>query len=245
MQDGHLIDEEFDIRLKSPGPIEQFFVENAIKQFHYLHKYPDPRCMSFIYSVFLRGEWVGCLVFGRPQAGRLFKGPITYGSLGDIESGRAQYCRWEVLNLARVWFSPSVQREGEHCWPQLLPGFYDRKGNWRSSFASTVIRAAIDKVRIDYLLMFPPVFFQKYNIKVVLSYCDTRIHRGVVYSASGFHLASKNRDKIETWTYDNVTPLSPAEDTAIRYAGKHHPRSIQKRNVRSVSLPPGFLFGAD
>lgn len=237
------IDEEFGVALGLPGPIEQFFIEDAIKKFHYLHKYPDPRCMSFAYSVYLRGEWVGCLVFGRPQAGRLFKGPLTYGGLDDVDSGRAKYCRWEILNLSRVWLSPSVQRGGEHCRAGSLPGFVDRKGVFRSALASAVIRAAIERIRVDYLLMFPPVFFKKWHIRAVLSYCDTRLHRGTIYRSSGFGLASCNRDGIETYSFEGVSPLGEDDEMAIRLAGKHHPRSIKKRNAAGVSLPPGFLFG--
>lgn len=236
-----LVDERHGIGLKQPGPVESLMIRQAVEGHHYLGKYPDPRCMNLDYSVYLADRWVGCLVFGRPQAGKLYKGPFTYGSAEDAESGKARFCRWEVLNLARVWFSPAVQAGGDLCREGVLPGFHDRRGRWRSAFASTVIRAAIDRVRLDYLLMYPPVFFRLWRIKAVLSYCDTRLHRGTIYRASGFALAGTNRAGVETYAIEGLRGYSAEEESLIRHAGKHHPRSVKKRNAASFRPPPGFF----
>ena len=235
-----IVDDKFGLGLRMLGPIEQHFVEGAISRFHYLGKYPDPRCMTFAYSVTLHDEWIGCLTFGRPQAGRLFKGPLTYGSIEDIKNGRAEYCRWEILNLSRVWFSPSVRR-GETSQIGVLPGFVDRKGEWRSSLASTAIREAIKRIRVDYLLMYPPVFFRKYNIRVVLSYCDTRLHKGTIYRSAGFSLASCNRDKIETYMFDQIAPLYDDEDIRIRHAGKTPSTQHQETKCSRSYASPNFF----
>lgn len=238
---GRAVDPARNLGLSLTGPMDDFLIEQTVAAHHYLRKYPDPRCMCFNYSVHLGETWVGCLVFGRPQAGKLFKGPLTYGSVEDVESGKARLCRWEVLNLARVWFSPAVQRGGCLHRPELLPGFVDRKGVWRSTLASTVIRAAIHHVRIDYLVMYPPVFFRKWHIRCVLSYCDTRLHRGTIYRESGFSLASRNREGIETWAFEGIEPPTAEDDAVIRRIGRTHPRSVKKRNAKSFRLPPGFF----
>jgi hypothetical protein len=110
--------------------------------YHYAtgaHAAAGPRC-------------VGILFFGRPEATRCYDGGLTYGSLGDVQTGRAQYDRWEVLNLARVWFSPLVQPGGliHRLGPDSgLPGYADRRGVWRSTLASSTIRQALDRIGYD------------------------------------------------------------------------------------------------
>jgi hypothetical protein len=122
------------------------------------------------------------------------------------EAGRAEYDRWTILNLARVWLHPSVQRGGAFYSPELLPGYTDRRGVWRSTLASTVIELALARVGYDYLRTHPPCFpDEPYQIKVVLSYCDTTKHKGTIYRAAGFELARTNERGIETWytSYQN------------------------------------------
>jgi len=49
-------------------------------------------------------------------------------------------------------------------------------------------------------LAYPPCFLeQPYQLRVCLSYCDTRVHQGTIYRASGFALARQNNQGIETW----------------------------------------------
>jgi hypothetical protein len=103
---------------------------------HYLHRPVDPRTRPLAYLGYLGGERVGCLIFGRPESTRCYQGGLTYGSLADVQAGKAQYSRWEVLSLARVWLSPEVQAGGASYRPDLLPGFVDRRGAWRSTLAS-------------------------------------------------------------------------------------------------------------
>jgi hypothetical protein len=131
--------------------------------------------------------------------------------------------------------SPVFQMGGIRCNPDEIPGFTDRKGVFRPTLASTVVRMSIEAIRFDYLMMYPPCFVNEpYQIQVVSSYCDTRVHRGVIYRASGFHLARTNRDGIETWCYERVPPLTPEQDEQIRQASKFHTRSRTKRNSREM-----------
>lgn len=92
--------ESHDLQLTVAHGIEWGMCAGTLAQFHYLHTFPDPRCMPMVYSVRLRKTWVGALVFGRPEASRCFRGGITYGGRADLAAGRCRYDRWEVLNLA-------------------------------------------------------------------------------------------------------------------------------------------------
>lgn len=229
-----------DIRLDVAAELEWSLCAGAIQRFHYLRTFPDPRCLPLVYSVRLGGEWVGTLVFGRTESNRCYQGELTYGGPDEVASGRAKYDRWEILSLARVWLSPDVQAGGRLCAPGVVPGFRDRKGVFRSAFASHVVGLGIDAVRFDYLAMYPPCFVDEpYQIRVVSSYCDTRVHRSTLYRASGFRLSRANREGVETWYHDRMPPLDPDQDVRIRSFARQHPRSVRKRNARGKIFSPG------
>lgn len=233
-----------EISIAPAAGLEWALAAGAIERFHYLHTFPDPRGMPVVHSVRLQGEWVGCLVWCRPESNRRYKGVLTYGSQDDVAAGRARFDRWEILNLARVWFVPDVQAGGRLCQGDLIPGFTDRRGQFRSTFASAVVRLGIAAIRYDYLMVYPPCFpEQPYQIRCVLSYCDTRVHRGVLYRAAGFAPAGANQRCIETWYYDKVDPLEPYLDADVRYASRRSSRSIRKRHARgAIDLQRIFGF---
>lgn len=201
---------------------------------HYLRKAPDRRSRPFCYVVRAAQELVGCLFFGRPESTRCFAGGLTYGSIADVASGRAAFDRWEILNLSRVWLSPDVQPGGRLCTPGSpvqLPGFFDRHGIWRPALASFVVRTALARIGFDYLQAHPPCFpDQPFEIRSVLSYCDTRLHRGTIYQASGFNRARKNADGIETWWTPAVAPLTEDQRQSVLQLAEVHPRSLLIRN---------------
>lgn len=218
------------VTLSIATAIERDWAKQRLIEGHYLHTPPDPRTRAFCYIVRLGGLPVGCLWFGRPESTRCYQGGLTYGSLDDVQTGRASYDRWEVLNLSRVWLDPAVQVAGLYYKPQLLPGYIQRDGMWRSSLASTLIRMALDRIGFDYLLAYPPCFIeQPYRIRAVLSYCDTRRHRGVIYRAAGFALARTNAQGIETYWTSRVKGLTRDQDQAIRELAAVHPRSVRIR----------------
>ena len=124
-----------------------------------------------------------------------------------------------------------------------LPGFTDRRGVWRSTLASTLVRAALGTIGLDYLMAHPPCFVdQPYAIKAVLSYCDTKLHRGVIYRSAGMELARTNERGIETWWTPNVAPLTPFEDRQVRQLAKVHPRSVR---IREMAGCPALRSTAD
>lgn len=207
--------------------------QRLVAAHHYLRAPVDPRCRTLAYAVYLGDRHVGCLIVGRPEATRCYRGGLTYGSQTDVQAGRAQFDRWCVLNLARVWLDPLVQPGGGLYGPGILPGFVDRRGVWRSSLASTAIRAMLARVGVDYLAAHPPVdCAYPYTIQAVLSYCDRSKHRGVIYRAAGFQIARTNERGIETWWSDAVAPLTFEQDAAIRRLSEITPRSQRIRARR-------------
>lgn len=147
------------------------------------------------------------------------------------------------------WLHPNVQRGGRWYQPELLPGFTDRRGVWRSSLASYVIGEALANIGYDYLLRHPPVDCAfPYRIAAVLSYCDTRLHSGTIYRAAGFQLARKNDRGIETWYTLDVAPLSNYEDDQVRKLSRQDERSRRlraKREAQGAQQGVLFISGAE
>jgi hypothetical protein len=179
----------------------------------------------------MEAQTVGYLLFGRPEATRCYP---WYGDVDQKSAGKVECSRWEVLNLARVWLDPSTQPGGSLHRPEILPGFRDRRGAWRSSLASTAVREAARKIRLDYLLKRLPCFpSEPYQLAWLLSYCDTRLHKGTIYRAAGFELYRTNERGIQTWRLP-IAPLSPAEDRHVLAASSLSQRSREYRDARAA-----------
>lgn len=207
------------------------WAQKKVTAHHYLHAPVDQRCRPFAYIVGLLSEKeddsVGCIIFGRPQATACYQGKLTYGSLEDVQAGRARFDRWEVLNMARVWLDPSIQKGGDRYIPRA---------------ASFVIKEALKQVGFDYLRAHPPVDCNfPYQIRCVLSYCDTRIHTGWIYMVSRFKLARTNADGIQTWM-KSIPGLNEEDDEAIRRLSEQSPRSKRIRAQRQATSNHPMLF---
>jgi len=212
-------------------PMDRSFLAAAqalVAREHYLHKRVDARCSVEGYSVQLGGIVLGVLLLGRPQATACYP---WYGSVEDVATGRAEVTRWQVLNLARVYFYPYAQPGGE--MHEMVPGFWDRNGVWRSTLGSTAIAAMSERVVLDYLVARPPCFLDEpYELRWLLSYCDTRLHRGALYRAAGFELFRTNEDGIQTWRLP-LRSLTPEEHAQVAAASHRNPRSIEYRARRA------------
>jgi hypothetical protein len=203
----------------------------VVARHHYLRKPVDVRCMPEAYAIRLDSVPgpVGFFILGRPQATKCFP---WYGSLEETARGRAEVTRWQVLNLARVYFDPRVQPGGERFGAGYLPGFVDRRHAFRSTLGSAAITELAHQVVRDYLIRRPPCFLEEpYELRWLLSYCDTRLHRGTLYRAAGFELWRTNAAGIQTWRRP-LRALTPAEDAEVRAAAESHPRSIRFREQR-------------
>jgi len=201
-----------------------------VRECHYLHTVPDPRATPETFAVYLPSGLAGVLIFSRPEATRCAD---WYGSVTDVSAGRCDSTRWQILNLARVWIAPRYQIGGELCTPKYVPGYTDRRGRFRSTLASTILRTAISQIGYEYLRLRPPCFLEEpYRIRWLLSYCDTRLHRGVIYAAAGFHLYKTNLKGIQTWRI-RLPDLTAHQDGIIRSLASSNPRSIAYRGKRA------------
>lgn len=217
------------VMLERPDGIR--WAQETVVANHYLHQPVDSRCSVEGYAVTHSDIGrIGLFIFGRPEATVCRD---WYGSVDDVRSGKREVTRWQVLNLARVWLSPDVQGGGKYYSPDLLPGFCDRKGMWHSTLASSAIRIAMQTIGFDYLVSRPPCFLDEpYEIKWLLSYCNTKLHRGVIYAAAGFELYRTNNNNIQTWRI-RLPGLTREQDSKIRIASETSKRSQQFRARRA------------
>lgn len=206
------------------------WAQRQVAKHHYLRTPVDVRCRPLAYLVRLdafNGPVVGCLIFGRPEATRCYDGGLTYGSQADVRTGRARWDRWEILNLARVWLHPTIQSGGLDYVPNA---------------ATWVIGQALKHVVVDYLLTYPPCFLDEpWRLKVCLSYCDTRKHKGTIYRAAGFELVRTNGDGIETWARP-LRGLQGHERKLIERRAEQSPRSRRYRSQRAVQAEQEVLL---
>jgi hypothetical protein len=225
------------ISLSLANKSELIWAQEMVKRHHYLRTPVDSRCSVEAYLINLQidGEKysrvVGCLIFGRPEA---TKCGDWYGSVEDVAKERCQHTRWEVLNLARVWLDPQVQKGGVLCSPDHLPGFVDRHGDWRPTLASHALRLAAQTIGYEYLLRCSPCFLEEpYQIRYLLSYCDTRLHRGTIYKMAGWQFYRTNERGLQTWRVA-LPPLTPERGMEVRKRSKDSPRSRRYRARRAA-----------
>jgi len=212
------------------GSIVAGMCNKAINTGHYLHKMPDPRTSYEIYAIRINVLWAGFLVFGRPQVTRCRE---WFGSMEDVTGGRCEVTRWQILNLARVWLDPRFQTGGEFCNSETVPGFSDRHGIWHSSLASMGIRQWMAERAQDYLEYRPPVFLEEpYELRWLMSYCNTHLHRGIIYQAAGFKLYATNADGIQTWRI-KLPELTADHDQRIKLASRKNQRAARIRAERA------------
>lgn len=192
---------------------------------HYLHKPVDSRCSILAYLVLFGDERVGCLIFGRPESTRCLG---WYGSVQDVLDGTCRITRWQVLNLARVWLHPSVQRGGQH---------------YIENAATRMIAEALRRIPFDYLATRPPCFLDEpYELAECLSYCDSRIHTGALYKAANFTRVRTNANGIQTYTRP-LRRLTHAEKRTIIHLAEINERSRRYRALRAVaSYQQSVLF---
>ncbi len=206
------------------------WAQDVVTEHHYRHAPVDPRSRPFAYLVKLHDEPIGCLIFGRMESTRCYQGKLTYGSYQELIDGKVKFDRWEVLNLARVWLDPRIQKGG---------------ANYIPSAATTVIGMALERVGFEYLMYALPVDCSfPYQIKCVMSYCDTRVHTGYIYQFSHFRLARMNDEGIAT--YMKIVPgLTEEQDAIIQRRSEQNLRSKRIRLQRIASSTQMKMFTAE
>ncbi len=129
---------------------------------HYMGKAVHPRACPFGWAVEFDGELYHS--DGKPCGFIIFasvhftrlKGEFGYPGLPT---------KWQILLLSRLWLHDDLPRNSETC----------------------VIGKALRMVQRRWLDVHPPRFLDEpYHIVKVISYADTRFHRGTIYRAANF-----------------------------------------------------------
>jgi hypothetical protein len=149
--------------------------QRTVAKYHYLHRPVDPRARPMAYMVKWHDIVEGVVMLGIPHATKC-RGWWGYTGLPS---------QWQVVDLCRIWLSPSVQYGGRLCEPGQVPGFIDRHGMFRPTVATWAIATVLENVQRDRVAMWPPVYpDQPYHIELAISYHDPQFHRGTIYKAS-------------------------------------------------------------
>lgn len=159
-----------------------------VERHHYLHRYPDPRSLPFGYTLTVNGEryagdgrLFGLMVMKKPQHHKQRK---LFGYPGLPTA-------WQVLDLARVWVHPDLQRHREDghalaVFSQMVSRLWQPDGPPHER---------IRRVQRDWLDHHPPRFpARPYHIRLLISYCELAHHDGTGYRASGFVRWGKTSD---------------------------------------------------
>lgn len=203
------------------------WAQTTVKDKHYLHNKIHEKAHPLAYIVTLGEKWVGCLIFGRPQASRVHEwqgkeaakhpGMHWFGPLHEVIAGTSLYSQWEILNLARVWLDPCIQ---DPASPEYVP-----------NAASQVISEALKRVAYDYLAYYPPAFLNEpYKLRQCISYCyDDRI--GTLYKACNFENVRVSQRRTETGKQMMTTYMRP-----LRGLSHDERRKIEQASILNAKL---------
>lgn len=142
---------------------------------HYMHRPIHQKSCPFGWAILF--DNCLCQPDGKP-AGFIIFASIHFTRL-EGEFGYADLpTKWQVLSLARLWLHDDLPRNSETC----------------------VIGKALKLVQRRWLEVHPPRFpRQPYHVVKIISYADTRYHKGTIYRAANFResgrTASQKRHK--------------------------------------------------
>lgn len=204
----------------APKPMKQWANEQIVK-YHYLHQVVHDLCRPLHYIVWLRDEPVGTLIVASLESTACYDraSRLTYGSTADVHNGKAKYTRHQLVNLARVWLDPRIQKGGS---------------DYIHHAASTMVRALHARVHYDWLMNRPPIdTAEPYELQQLVSYCDTTKHNGWLYIASRFRLARTNKRGIQTYMRA-LPPLTNDQHARVRSISLTDRRACRIRAARAV-----------
>jgi hypothetical protein len=94
---------------------------------------------------------------------------------------------------------------------------------------------ALHQVALDYLIHHPPCFpDEPWQLRHVISYCDTRVHTGYLYRVCRFRRVRVNADGIETYAKP-FRSLTADERGLIERLSAQSARSRRYRSARSIN----------
>ncbi|MGH7273099.1 MAG: hypothetical protein ACREIQ_01405, partial [Nitrospiria bacterium] len=125
------------LRLGNQSNLE--WAQVTVEAHHYLHQRVDPRAQLMVYIVELDRLPLGLLMAGIPHATRC-RGWWGYPGL---------ITQWQVLGLNRIWLDPRIQKGGDLCRPDIVPGFIGWRGRWWPAVATWAIGQVLGRIQID------------------------------------------------------------------------------------------------
>lgn len=152
------------------------WAQDIVSAYHYLGQRVHNQARPMVYVIRAEGKRLGVIMAGIPHATKV-KGHWGYPGLPT---------QWQVVDLCRILINPRLQRGGDLAQPGRVPGFIDRRGEWRPTVASWAIGEVLGRVQQDRISLWPPVFPDlPYHIRLVVSYHDPAFHKGTIYRVSG------------------------------------------------------------
>lgn len=165
-------------------PMPEPWLNEMATAHHYMHQAIHPKANPFGWAVVVNGQM--CQPDGRP-AGFIIFASVHFTRLKGEFGYPGLPTKWQVLLLSRLWLHPDYQAGGRLYSPEILPGFVDRKGVFRSTLATGVIEIALSLVQCRWLEVHPPRFLDEpYHVLKIISYANTRLFEGGIYKAAGF-----------------------------------------------------------
>ena len=111
------------------------WAQRTVESDHYLHQRVDPRARPMVYVLDYHTIPVGLVMLGIPHATRC-GGWWGYPGLPT---------QWQVVDLCRIWLAPAIQHDNYWCKPDVVPGFYDRRGMFRPTTPTWAISEEIGR----------------------------------------------------------------------------------------------------
>lgn len=172
--EGDEVNHDLSIRLGDKSDLD--WAQRMVTADHYLHQSVHRKARPHCYVIQLpAGQPVGLVIISLPHATRN-RGWWGYPGLPT---------QWQVVDISRIWLSPLVQIGGDLCRPLMVPGFVDRRGDWRPAVATWAIGEVLKSVGEDRVSLWPPVYLdQPYHIRLAISYHDPQYHSGTIYRQS-------------------------------------------------------------
>jgi hypothetical protein len=201
------------------------WAQQICEQHHYLRVRVPSIARPMVYVVWHDGWPVGLCIVASPHANR---NRLWWGYHG-------RPTQWQVVDLTRIWLDPSIQQNGSLCRPGDVPGFVDRRGVFRPTTPTWLIRQVLQRVQQDRVSLWPPVFLDEpYHIRLVISYHDPAYHQGTIYRLSGaepMYQDEQGRPLPSTtgkygWVWRLERPAWDWQDIEIR-----RPRTVRMRMV--------------
>ncbi len=202
------------LTIRLGGKADLVWAQETVSKHHYLQCPVHPQARPMVYVVELNGERVGLCMAGLPHATQNRK---WWGYAH-------QPTQWQVVDLSRLWLSPKLQYRGEWCQPEIVPGYTDRRGSFRPTTMTWLIKEVLCRIQKDRLALWPPVYpHQPYHILLVISYHDPSLHKGTIYKLSGAEPMYTNNDGLPLpgpsgkcgWVWKLPTPNWSWQDIQI------------------------------